>query len=943
MITITRTLTLIFLLCTFTLVAGNAVTKPLSFDLYADIAQSQSSIKAQPSAVTHYNGGIVFSSDSVGLGRELWVKRGDSAPELLADINPGPSDSYPLNLKTVENSLYFTALNTDGGRRLWHYDSDSQLKLIDIRDQQDQPLHIRNYLVNEQSYFILGFPEDEIEQKVGVYHFSEGNGLTLIDSEFAEQLQRSEVANLFHFNGAMYAFLYSDLQTNACLLRRYPITHAPNQGLDFTCDELSYQHQAEVAGDKLYFTGKEQLLVFDGVNDPVPALPGGAPNGNLTVVNDELYVSTTWPFFDRLPGSMDMPFVYRVDETLQAMEMISTPPDQYAENVVLEIATAAWDDMLYVVESSGYWHGEYWVVNRTHLYRYNTIQKSKETLYEAELDRFGVILEHGIFLISNSSQLCIGEEFQALYCLDNDSQMQRQDITYSLDSVPTQLSVVDGELYFVAASDAQQGLWKSDGDRDIEFVEEGQQSKLVSWKSDLYRVGSGSQLERMESEVAWRSIAQSVASFPQDVDAMSFGDQHISMLIKENIGSDTNIEVWQFDGEESFSRILKTTLQGDIRLQTVADRVYISVSRVLFDNMDLTEQCAVYQVVDGDLHLLAEQQTLDDWRCDSWISAYEDKALIYFEYNADDVKHSSFASVSVNVSESSDTQVDWWWQDQPLHIFQFFPQAIQDDAIYFCGKGQLLGNTYFGTVKFSSDGVAEVVSDSCFTHVVSSSFTGQSALYLQMNNTPRLYRIQDGELSKVAGINSDALGIVRDMVEFDGDLVLSVQFSPDNVSYGHELVRVSVVNDEVVYADENQMDIHLTANAENYDIAQLLAALDSDEGDEILWALSSAPKHGSLTGLPIKLTSEGNMLEPESVSYKPHLGYVGRDTFEVTVSDGFSQSTMALNVTVSDVNTATINSDVRRPSGGSIGMLLLFLPIAIRRFIKGTLSVKSFH
>ena len=41
----------------------------------------------------------------------------------------------------------------------------------------------------------------------------------------------------------------------------------------------------------------------------------------------------------------------------------------------------------------------------------------------------------------------------------------------------------------------------------------------------------------------------------------------------------------------------------------------------------------------------------------------------------------------------------------------------------------------------------------------------------------------------------------------------------------------------VVYADENQMDIHLTANAENYDIAQLLAALDSDEGDEILWAL----------------------------------------------------------------------------------------------------------
>ena len=53
----------------------------------------------------------------------------------------------------------------------------------------------------------------------------------------------------------------------------------------------------------------------------------------------------------------------------------------------LEIATAAWDDMLYVVESSGYWHGEYWVVNRTHLYRYNTIQKSKEALYEAELDR----------------------------------------------------------------------------------------------------------------------------------------------------------------------------------------------------------------------------------------------------------------------------------------------------------------------------------------------------------------------------------------------------------------------------------------------------------------------------------------------------------------------------------------------------------------------------
>ena len=83
--------------------------------------------------------------------------------------------------------------------------------------------------------------------------------------------------------------------------------------------------------------------------------------------------------------------------------------------------------------------------------------------------------------------------------------------------------------------------------------------------------------------------------------------------------------------------------------------------------------------------------------------------------------------------------MDWWWQDQPLHIFQF-PQAIQDDAIYFVLR-QLLGNTYFGTVKLH-DGVAEVVSDSCFTHGIKF-FRSKSALYLQMNNTPRLYRIKD--------------------------------------------------------------------------------------------------------------------------------------------------------------------------------------------------------
>ena len=64
----------------------------------------------------------VFSAEAPGLGRELYVTDGTEAgTQVLADLNPGPDDSFPKNFTTFNGEVYFIA-RTGSSQRIWSTD-----------------------------------------------------------------------------------------------------------------------------------------------------------------------------------------------------------------------------------------------------------------------------------------------------------------------------------------------------------------------------------------------------------------------------------------------------------------------------------------------------------------------------------------------------------------------------------------------------------------------------------------------------------------------------------------------------------------------------------------------------------------------------------------------------------------------------------------------------
>ena len=76
----------------------------------------------------------------------------------------------------------------------------------------------------------------------------------------------------------------------------------------------------------------------------------------------------------------------------------------------------------------------------------------------------------------------------------------------------------------------------------------------------------------------------------------------------------------------------------------------------------------------------------------------------------------------------------------------------------------------------------------------------------------------------------------------------------------------------------------------------LLAIRDTDIGQTETWSVLTAPLHGAATGGTG--VSTGGALTPTGICYTPATGYVGNDSFKITVTDGFAADTTEVHITV---------------------------------------------
>jgi ELWxxDGT repeat protein len=78
----------------------------------------------------------LYTTATPEVGMELWVTRGTpETTQLVKDINPGPSSSFPLHIAVINGVGYFTANDGSHGSELWRTDGtdDGTWMVSDIR------------------------------------------------------------------------------------------------------------------------------------------------------------------------------------------------------------------------------------------------------------------------------------------------------------------------------------------------------------------------------------------------------------------------------------------------------------------------------------------------------------------------------------------------------------------------------------------------------------------------------------------------------------------------------------------------------------------------------------------------------------------------------------------------------------------------------------------
>ena len=90
---------------------------------------------------------IVFTAARLDVGRELWYSWGPAGmTTLVADINPGASDSSPWSLAVYGGLLYFTADDGTHGYEPFATDLSAPSILADINSvDASNPWHYQEY------------------------------------------------------------------------------------------------------------------------------------------------------------------------------------------------------------------------------------------------------------------------------------------------------------------------------------------------------------------------------------------------------------------------------------------------------------------------------------------------------------------------------------------------------------------------------------------------------------------------------------------------------------------------------------------------------------------------------------------------------------------------------------------------------------------------------
>lgn len=899
-----------------------AYASTLSLQLFADLEPAERSLALGAGNATSFNGQVFFSAVSENAGIEVWHKMPNGAPALFAETAPGPDNGWPAQFNVMGDTLYFIANDEQGNRRLWAVNQDNQLTQIDV-SPDGTALDVSTYFRDGDVLYVLA-NERRVNGSVNQLYRLEGQQWSVVDDTLSTEFSYVEVANLFEFDGALFMYLNTDTEVEDCLLRRYDRPFSAEQSTDIPCDSLSYFHQVEIIGDRAYLPGKTHLMVFDGQSEPTPVLNGSGPTGRIAAIGDALFVATV----GINSGPDTLPYLYRFmnGEIIRVTEPATTPTSYDEDAAVTDIWIEADEDLLYVTTMTSKNDGEEWFSYGVERFTVTPDIATTEIVNRSSIDTD--TLSSINVLSDDEAGDCADMLFNYVLCQTSSGALAIPTVPFGEGSAPSNLTTLGDNLYFQARVNLQRTWWKSTPDGQNTLVTEQDFNSAHAWQDQLYFQDWRHELHRLGSDGSIVSLTDTVGGFPQDLSYIFFTDERILLVQREG----SNYVLWAFDGETPPNRLTEISRETENLIFKPTPGGLFIESTPAYGQVDAA-RCGVLQLRDDQIEpvLLSTEEGIEN--CNSSLLSFDGRTFVYIGVTKDEQYSSSLAEISMG-------QPTWWWQNEALQVFAHDAFIARDDGLYFCGKDDASGQPFFNMIKRSPTGEMQSIDNTCAEDAIVSDVSGSEEVYLLIDRTNGLFQLGQDAFERVNAVNTFGLGEVTDITPFVDSLVLSAGFGVGNESYGQELVRLSITNQQVSFVQSTEQTLDMQAEADPVPLGQSLAVTDLDEGDTIRWTVETPPQSGTLNGLPLEMASDGQTLYPDQISYTPDEGFSGTDTFVVKVSDGFTQALMSVSVTVAAAATPpapapTTPERDTGSSGGSLGWWLLGAAIVLFRRRRG--------
>jgi len=202
------------------------------------------------------NGTVYFSANNGSAGQELYKYDGTNAPSLVLDLEAGSGGSFPDNMVTLNNQLYFRATTSANGYELWTYSPTTMTPqmLTDINPGADSSITGNLTVFNNNIYYTAQTTAKGNE----LHMYNAGLAMDTVIADIYPGAGSSDPKNLIVINNKLY-FSAND-GNHGRELYVYDGTNAPQRLTDLNTSFLNTFQSRDLPliaamNGKIYFAG----------------------------------------------------------------------------------------------------------------------------------------------------------------------------------------------------------------------------------------------------------------------------------------------------------------------------------------------------------------------------------------------------------------------------------------------------------------------------------------------------------------------------------------------------------------------------------------------------------------------------------------------------------------------------------------------------------------